>query len=88
MPNRQLLRFLLRWCRGWGRSIAVLGSCRRGCTGIARTLVLDLLDLLWRGRVGFEGDVLPLLGRLESFADGLDQLVEAGCDGVFEELWG
>lgn len=86
LTNRQLL-FLSLCCGSRRGGITVFGSSGGG-SGVARPLVLDLLDLFGRGRVSLEGNILPLLGRLVGLADGLDQIVEPGCDCVLEELWG
>ena len=69
----------LRSCRG--RSSSSLGWI---------TLVLDFLDfdgcfLRW---IGLEGDFLPIFGGLVFGDNGFEDLVEVGCKGGFEELWG
>lgn len=75
------------------RSSLLLGSLlglSRGSTGVAGTLVLDLLLLLNLdlGRVGLFGNLLPLGVGLEGSLDGGKELVDGGGDGGLDELGG
>lgn len=71
------------------RSSLVLGILELGrSTGVAGTLVLDLLLLLDLdlGRVGLGGNFLPLGRGLEASLDGGQELVDGGRDGGLDEL--
>lgn len=71
------------------RSSLVLGILELGrSTGVAGTLVLDLLLLLDLdlGRVGLGGNFLPLGRGLEGSLDGGEELVDGGRDGGLDEL--
>lgn len=59
-------------------------------TRVAGALILLLLFLLFLGRrrrVGLLLDVLPLAVSLEGFLYGGKQLDESFCDGRLEHLW-
>lgn len=78
--------------RGLGSSLLLgrLLGLSRGGTGVAGTLVLDLLLLLDLdlGRVGLGGDLLPLGRGLVGGLDGGEEVVDGGRDGGLDELRG